>query len=245
MLISPPELAVVFLGVIAAAFLAGIVAFGFGMVISPFLLLIMEPQDVVVVVNMVAFPIYILVFSQTREQFYRPMGLPFALAAIAGVPVGTLILSTADSSVLRLAIVATILVLMFPVALSIRMRLPMPSVTGPLIVWTASVIMSGLIVGGPLIVLFAMAQNLSRDATRAIVSFSLSAISVGTAIAYAGTGLFTGERLLLILVLIPPMLLGFRLSSYAVRRINDKAFHYLVMFIIVLFSITVLGRELL
>lgn len=245
MLLSTPELTIAFLGVLAAASVTGAVVFGIGMVLAPVLLLMMDPQDVIVISNGLAFFLYGLIFFQTRRQFSLSLGLPLGLAGIAGVPLGTLIISSSGSDALRLAVVAVTLALVIPLAFRVRIQVPWPGVTGPLAIWAAGVSLAGLTVGGPLIILFAVTQRWPRDVIRGTASFCFLSIFAGVGISYAVVGLLTADRLILILILLPPMYIGFRLGSYVVQRINDRVFHYVVIFVIVLASVMVVGRELL
>ena len=137
-----------------AAFVIGAIGFGFGLTTSPILLLILDPQTVVVVINTVAIIAFSLVLVETREHLRNRELAPMAVAAVLGTPIGVFALSTLDASVLRIAIGALVLVLTAMVVFNAEWKVPYPRISGPVLGFISSASTTGLAIGGPILVLF-------------------------------------------------------------------------------------------
>ena len=62
---------------------------------------------------------------------------------------------------------------------------------------------------------------------------------------YGVAGMYTTERLTLVLVAIAPLAAGFALGGYLVGRMNEQVFRRGVLAVIAVTSLMVLGQELL
>ena len=106
------------------------------------------------------------------------------------------------------------------ITLNVR-ELPFARIVGPMAGFVVGVVMPSFGVGGPLIALFLLTRNWSRQATRASMAFSLLMIDVVSVVGYGVAGLYTQERLVLILVVIVPVIAGtqaWRISAQAHER---------------------------
>ena len=217
--------------------------FGIGMTATPLLLIFLDPQSVVVMVNTVSVALFAMIIRVNREHLpLREMALP-SLAGLAGVPVGVFILSSASASVLRISITVLIILLTLVVATRVRVPGSESSVLGLLIGFTVGVLLTSLGIGGPLVVLLVLARGWSRHTVRVSLAFYFLIVEGAAVVGYGVAGLFTGERIILILVVAVPVLLGYGLASIIVRRMNERAFHRAVVVVIMLTSLMVLSRE--
>ncbi|MCH7652127.1 MAG: sulfite exporter TauE/SafE family protein [Chloroflexi bacterium] len=141
------------------------VGFGIGVTSIPILLLVFDPQTVVVMVNTVTIPLLVLVIFQTRRYIHLRRTVPIAIAGLLGMPIGVLFLSSADAGVLRISITAVIIALALLLALNPNVarlrRVPDPHITGPAVGFVVSIMLNSLGIGGPLIALFALTQGLA------------------------------------------------------------------------------------
>ena len=62
---------------------------------------------------------------------------------------------------------------------------------------------------------------------------------------FAFTGLYTRETLINTGMLLPALLVGFGIANLLVGRLNEQAFRYVVILLVVLSGSVLLGRELL
>lgn len=241
----PIEIAIAALVLIVAGFAIGAVGFGFGLTTTPVLLLFLDPQTVVVTINAVAVVAFGLVLIETRELApYRELA-PTAVAGALGAPIGVYALASLDPSALRIAISALVLMLTVLVVVKTEWRIPKPQITGPMLGFGVAAMVTGLAIGGPLLVLFFIGRGMERQGVRSSMAFFFTTMYCTAAIGYVAQGLLTAERLILIVAVVPGMILGYWLSVRLTGRMNEKVFRQAVVSVIAVASILVLVREIL
>ena len=182
--------------------------FGIGIVSMPVLLLVLSPQTSVVTMNTVALGLEGWIVLQARHDIpFKEIG-PVAGAGLLGVPIGVFILTSADPGGLRIGISVLVIVLTLITTLNFRREVPFAHVVGPMAGFVVGVVLPSFGVGGPLIALFLLTRNWSRQAVRASMAFYLLAIDIVSVLGYGVAGLYTQERLLLILIVIVPVCWG-------------------------------------
>ena len=243
-MLSPVEVAVSALVIAVAGFTIGAVGFGFGLTTTPVLLLFLDPQTVVVTINAVAIVAFGLVLIETRDHVrYREL-TPVAVAGALGVPAGVYALASLDPSALRIAISALVLMLTVLVIVKTEWRIPRPRITGPVLGFGVAAAVSGLAIGGPLLVLFLIGRGMGRQGVRASMAFFFIVVYCTAAIGYVVQGLFTAERLILIAAVAPGAVLGYWLSTRLAGRMNERVFRQAVVGVIAVTSTLVLVREI-
>ena len=238
---------VVVLATLAGSTVLASLGFGIGMVATPVLLLVLDPQTAVVMLNAVSVPITGLLVWQTRRHLNVRDSLPIILLGLAGALVGAYFLSTSGDRVLRLSIVVLIILLAAATAFNparLRGRMPYPKVVGGFIGFFVGLMLGSLAIGGPLLVLFVLSRGWDRHSIRAFLSLYLFVIMVSATVGYIPAGLFTQERTMLTLVALPPALLGFWLGNRLAGRMNEGLFRRVAIGVIVASSVSVLMREL-
>ena len=236
------------LSVAAATLFAGstvlsTVGFGIGMTTTPVLLLVLDPRTVVVTVNTVSLALFVLILFQTRGSLPLREIAPGSVAGVLGVPVGVFFLSSASASLLRISITALIILLTIPVVLNVRRTVPQPALVGLAVGFVVGVMLTSLGIGGPLMALFLLARDRPRHAVRASLSFYFLLVELSGVIGYGVIGLFTPERIVLVLIVTVPVLLGFGVATVLVRMMNERVFRNAVVAVILTTSAMVLGRE--
>lgn len=241
------QIVVAALAALAGSTVLASLGFGIGMVATPILLLVLDPQTAVVVLNTVSVPITGLLVWQTRHHIRFKDALPVAALGLAGTLIGAYVLSTSGERVLRLSIVVLIIILTAGTALNpvgLQGKIPYPKVVGGAVGFIVGIMLGALAIGGPLLVLFILSQGWKRHSIRAFMSLYLFVIEVAATAAYIPTGLLNQERVLLALVALGPVLLGFWLGSRVAGRLNEELFRRLAIGVIVASSLSVLVREL-
>ncbi|MDE2736804.1 MAG: sulfite exporter TauE/SafE family protein [Gemmatimonadota bacterium] len=242
---TPIEIAIAALVLIVAGFAIGAVGFGFGLTTTPVLLLFLDPQTVVVTINAVAVVAFGLVLIETRDHVpYRELA-PTAVAGALGAPIGVYALASLDPAALRIAISALVLMLTVLVVVKTEWRVPKPQITGPMLGFGVAAMVTGLAIGGPLLVLFFIGRGMERQGVRSSMAFFFTTMYCTAAIGYVAQGLLTAERLILIVAVVPGMILGYWLSVRLTGRMNEKVFRQAVVSVIAVASILVLVREIL
>ena len=243
-MLSGHELVFALAVVLVGATVMGLVGFGLGMVISPALLLILEPQAVVIAINSLSIPMLSLVLYQTRTSIEVRAVTPLAIGGVAAVPVGVLILSSASPTILRITIGAIILALVVPLGLNIQRPLPRFPAVSPAFGFLGSMLVTGLGVGAPLVVLFLVNQRWSAHSIRSGIALYYLAVGSFATVLYIATGLYTLERLWSVLTVAPVALLGMGLGSALVRRLDDRLLRRVVLGVVVVASLALLAREI-
>ena len=227
-----------------AAFVIGAIGFGFGLTTSPILLLVHDPQTVVIVINTVAIIAFSLVLVETREHLRNRELAPMGIAAVLGTPIGVFALSTLDPTVLRIAIGVLVLLLTAMVIFNAEWRVPYPRISGPILGLISSASTTGLAIGGPILVLFFLGRRMGRQGVRAFMAFFFTIMYITAAIGYAIQGLFTTERLILIAAAAPAVALGYWIAIRLTGRMNERVFRPAVVGVILVSSIILIVREI-
>ncbi len=242
-MLGPIEIAVSALVLAVAGFAIGAIGFGFGLTTTPIMLLYLDPQTVVIVVNAVAVLAFGLVLVETRDHVpYRDL-TPTAIAGALGAPIGVYALSALDPSTLRIGISALVLALTALVVVKTEWRVPKPQLTGPVIGFCVAAMVTGLAIGGPLLVLFFLGRGMERQGVRASMAFFFMVMYVTALAGYFIQGLMTSDRLLLTAATAPAVAIGYWLSVRLTGRMNEKVFRQVVVIVIAVTSTMVLARE--
>ena len=219
------------------------VGFGIGIATTPLLLLVIEPQTVVVVVNTVSLVLFALIIWQTRRHLRARELLPMIAGGIVGAPIGVLVLSALGGSALRVGIIGLVIVFTLSLRFEALTALSRRRWTGPLIGLTVGALLAGFGIGGPLVAIYVLARKLPSQAVRGQLALFFLVVESVAAAGYAVAGLLTTERLALIAIVVPPVLLGYVFGSALVGRMSETRFRQSVVGVILATSVIVLVRE--
>ena len=227
----------------AGSVVLGTVGFGIGISTAPILLLVLDAQTVVVTVNTASLLLFLLIIRQTRGHLDARETLPMAAAGLLGVPVGVFVLNAASPTVLRTGIAVVILARTVPAALRWTPA-SVPRLVGPVAGFVVGAMLTGSGVGGPLMALYLLSRDWDRQAIRGSLALYFLVVEFAGVVGYAFSGLFTVERVVLVLVASGPVLLGFGAATLIGKRIDEALFRRSVIAVIVATSLMVLGQEL-
>ena len=232
-------LAAVFFG----AVVLGTISFGLGTVAMPFLLMVLHPQEAVVIVNAMIIPTTGLTVIQTWRHLRLRETWPFLLSGLPPVPVGVVLLHGFNPVALRLAIVGIILTLAIMSLFSIRLPGARRPGMAPLCGAATTLLVTTLAVGAPLAGLYAIEQDWSRDTIRATLGlYFLLAAALALAL-FAISGLVSVTTAQNVGVLVLAVLAGSAVAAVVARKISLAGFRYVVVAVTVIGSIALLLRE--
>ena len=237
------ELLIALLAVVVGATIMGTVSFGMGLVVAPVLLLFLEPKAAIVTVNAII-PIllfFVLLTTWRHLQFNRLKGM--AVGGILAVPLGVLVLGSANPTALRIIIGAAILCLGVLNLLNIQLPMAKRVGSGFLVGFLTSLSITTLSIGGPLAAAYIMAQNWEREQMRAALAFYFLCAYIVAFVLYAATGLVDRDTLLNIALLVPSLAVGFGVGAFLARRMNTAVFRYVAIGVIITGSVVLLGQE--
>ena len=239
------ELAIAIAAVTVGGVVLGAFSFGLGMVASPVLLILLGAKPTVVIINTFIVIQLSLVLSRTWRHIDLPVSKGVILGGIAAAPLGVFVLNIAEPGVLRIIIGAVIVALGL---LNLReLRIPIATFPGSGSVYgfVTCLAVTAISIGGPLGGVYAVAQRWPTATVRASLATMFTVSSLVAVVLYALTGLYTRETLINMGMLLPGLLVGFGIANLLVGRLNERAFRYVVIVLVLLGGGMLLGRELL
>ena len=237
------EAIVVTFAMLLASTVFSATGFGIGMISTPLMLLVYEPQTVIVVAGTAGLGIGVWIISKSwRDVPFREI-LPITIAALCGAPIAVFILKTADSSVLSIGIAVLIILFAIGSFVKIEKEIPYSKQVGIAAGFIVGVLLPTSGVAGSLVMLFLMTRNWERQTVRAAMAFFLVSLMAFTVVLFALYGLYTPLSLTLIGIVAIPAVIGFLLGAMLIKRINERVFGNLVIGIIIVSSIVVVVKE--
>ena len=239
------ELVIGLAALLLGSFVFSAVGFGMALAMAPILLLILAPQQVVVLANSMIVLATVLILAQTWRHYRWRQSWLFVVAGLPPVPLGVFLLNTAAPTTLRTAIVA--LILAIAVLSLFNMRVPGARTRRAAVGFgfTTTLLTTTLSIGGPVAGIYAIEQDWSREQMRATLAvYFLLAGVLGLAL-YAATGLIPREMVYDIGVGTPAVIAGSLAGGWLSRRMSLVVFRYAVLFVIIGGCAALLGRELL
>ena len=243
-MLSGTDLLIALTIVLVGATVMGTLGFGLGLVTVPVLMVLVEPQSVVVIVNGSIAVLMLLVLLQLRHHLDLKLVGGMALGGLAATPIGVLALGSASPTILRMAIALVILML----AVLSLFRVPLPfaqnRLAGPVLGFLASLSVTTLSIGGPLVAIYAVNRGWAPQVMRASLALYFLVFEGSALTLYALSGLADREDAGNIAILLPAVVIGFALASILVERMNAPLFRYAVIGVIIAGGLMLLGREI-
>lgn len=218
---------------LVAAFVQGVVGFGFGLVSMALLPLWIPVDDAVPIVAVFCLMVNGSLLVQLRRNVRARDARPLLLGGLAGIPLGVLFLDSAAPTLLR-AVLGVLLV--GYVALSLlrrqRGRAPVEASNrwGLLAGFSGGLLGAAFNTGGPPAVLYVAAKP---SWPPAVVKANLQAFFVMTSVVqlsmFAATGILSTEHLAIDAGAIPMAVLGAWLGNRASASLDKQRFHSLLL----------------
>ena len=151
--------------------------------------------------------------------------VPIVVAGIIGALIGGWVLGKLDiaeyKDIFGIAVLVVIIAITVGGMFKVPFSLPRASILGPVCGFLVGVFITGMGVGGPLLVLFFMSQGWGRQATRA--SMALYFIFMGTAVivSYGLNDLYTPARSTLLIASIVPAVLAALVGDRIAKSLTD------------------------
>lgn len=242
-LLTGYELLLALIMVWLGATVMGSVGFGMGLVVSPVLLLLVDPQTVVVVVNAEIGLMTMLVLIWNWRHIDIKVALWMSVGGVVAAPIGVLVLGVAEPGMLRIAVGLVVLALAFLMVFD----MPLPGVrrrfAGPAFGFLSSLGVTALSIGGPLAAIYAVAQDWSPRTVRASLALYFLIYEITAFALYTSTGLVHRGTLVNVAVLAPGLAVGFAMGAFLASRMDQQAFRRVAMAVIIGGSLVLLVRE--
>ena len=166
--------------------------------------------------------------------------VPIVVAGIIGALIGGWVLGKLDiaeyKDIFGIAVLVVIIAITVGGMFKMPFSLPRASILGPVCGFLVGVFITGMGVGGPLLVLFFMSQGWGRQATRA--SMALYFIFMGTAVivSYGLNDLYTPARSTLLIASIVPATLAALLGDRIAKSLTDVVWRRAVVGLVLVSS---------
>ena len=173
--------------------------------------------------------------------------VPIVVAGIIGALIGGWVLGKLDiaeyKDIFGIAVLVVIIAITVGGMFKMPFSLPRASILGPVCGFLVGVFITGIGVGGPLLVLFFLSQGWGRQATRA--SMALYFIFMGTAVivSYGLNDLYTPARSTLLIASIVPAVLAALLGDRIAKSLTDVVWRRAVVGLVLVSSAFALATK--
>ena len=245
--VSPMELVFAVLVVFFACTVFSAMGFGIGIVGLPLLFLLFDPATSIILLNVMALPVVIMVVLRNREHLRPREIVPIVVVGIIGALIGGWVLAMLDiaeyKDIFGIAVLVVIIALTVGGMFRMPFRMPRASILGPVCGFLVGLFITGIGVGGPLLVLFFISQGWGRQGTRA--SMALYFIFMGTAliVGYWLNDLYTPARTTLLLASILPAILAALLGDRIAKSLTDVVWRRAVVVLVLASSAFALATK--
>ncbi len=235
------DTASVVIGVALLASLAqGVTAFGFALISVPFLVLVLDVKDAVVIVSLLALSSEVLLaFRVWNDVHWRTVGT-LMVGSWIGMPLGLLVLLRVPDEVLRLVVGLAAIVLAG--ALAAGMRITARGLRTEFAVGALSgILQTSTSISGPPIVAYLVGRGHDRDEFRGVMALYLLAGSIVAVGIFVVAGVVTRDVVLLALVGLPAVLIGNTSGNWLASRIDAAIFRRIVIALLMATALSGVG----
>lgn len=235
---SPLDLAVVSLLAAVASLPQNVTGFGFALVLAPLLVLFAEPEQTVIIVNILAMLSAAAIVWRLRHAIaWRTAGVLFA-ASFIGMPLGLLVILVVDARVLQVLIALAVL----SGTLALVRGFTVGAGSG---IAAAAGVAGGFLrtatsAAGPPIIIYLQARHLPPDTFRATGSSFLMATGAVALVLYAASGRLDADIGLAVGASVPGVAIGTALGAFLAGRVSERWFRHLVTAVLVATAVTAL-----
>lgn len=235
------DIIITFFALLFGSFVFSSAGFGIAISSSPFMLITMDPKIIVVVINTVSLPLFVMIIFQNRHHIdYRAMLLP-SISGIIGVPFG-LIFFTKVSSIFLGILISILIISLALYTISFNNK---PIKLNPfkfsVMAFISSAIVVSTGVGGALMAIAVMSKGWGKNSIRGSLSLFYLLVEGLAVIGYLISNQYDSDIWILTSIGIIPVTLGFIIASKVISRMKDDSHRkYLLTIIICAGSIPLL-----
>jgi uncharacterized membrane protein YfcA len=237
----------VWVGVFGAVALASaaqaLSGFGFALIATPLVAVLVGPKEAVVGLTIVGPVLTTQLWLRDRGSVDRGAVGLITVAALVGMPIGILVLTRADERTLT-ALIA-LAVIAFALLLWRGLRVPARPATDAVAGFTAGVLSTSTGTSGPPIVIALSAKEMPPVPFRATISVIFLIQSGVALLAFALARQFDLDAVLVALAGLPGVLLGAFVGERGFRRLDPVAFRRVVLAMLLTSGIVALAGALL
>ena len=239
---SPLDLTLIAALAALAALPQNVTGFGFALVLAPLLVLFLDPEETVVIVNVLAMLSAAAIVWRLREAIaWRTAGVLFA-ASFAGMPLGLIVLIAVEARVLQVLI--AVAVLSGTLALARGLTVGGGDAIAAIAGVAGGFLRTSTSAAGPPVIMYLQARRLPLDTFRATGSFFLMATGAVALVLYAATGRLDADVGLAVGAAAPGVAIGTIVGAALAGRVSERWFRRLVIVLLVATAITALATAI-
>lgn len=221
-------------GTFVAAFASGLAGFAYALIASAAFLHVMEPRDSTAVILIGSTLAQLFTIWRFRGSIDRRRLLPFLVAGLVGVPLGTWLLDRVDREMMRDAVGVFLVAYAIHglVAPQLRVGAAGGRIADAGIGWIGGVLggLAGL--SGALPTIWCQLRGWTRDEQRAVYQPYILAMQLWALAALAASGNLTAQALRGFAWTLPVFLAGVLLGMALYARIDDRGFRRVVLLLL-------------
>ena len=216
-----------------AGFIRGISGFGFGLILVPILLIILQPTAVVITVLALTLinSIFVVAYSFRKIDFKRMF--PLSGSSLLGIPLGIWIISIIAPNIMKISIGILIIVIAITLAKGFQKSFKSEKLSSGLAGFLSGMFASSAGLAGPPVVLFMHNQNWSKEVIHPSLSAHFVFISSCSLVVLYLVGLMDLEIIPAATSMAPAMLIGVYLGMKVFHRINTRFFRNISIAIVI------------
>jgi uncharacterized protein len=228
--------ALLLFGALAGGFVSGLAGFGTALMALGIWLYVLPPSLAVPLVLICSVIAQTSTLPSMWKSFDLSLVWPFLIGGLAGVPLGTMMVATADPKVFKLSV--GVLLLIFPTALYFNQR-PLAFKFGGQVADGAIGFAGGILGGlaglsGPLPILWANIRGWNKHERRGIFQLFNFTVLATALVLQTASGLVATHVIWLALVAFPGTLIGAWLGARVYHALSDKHFGDVVLGLLLL-----------
>ena len=232
--LSPLQITLSIIIIFVAYVVKGLSGFGSGLVAIPFLALLFPLKFIVPVFGLLSYSGTVMQSLQLRKQVVWGDLLPLIPFSIAGISVATWLLVNVDANLLAFAL--GIFVLAYSIYSLFSFHTTPGSRRWAILAGSFGGLVGALFgTGGPFYVAYLKMRQLDKGAFRATIAMVFLVDGGTRMFAYASTGLFTSQVLILVAVMFPVLLVAMYVGHHLHIKIEPHRFNQMIS-IMLLFS---------
>jgi hypothetical protein len=226
--------------VLLAAFVRAASGFGYALLATPMLTLVMEAKSVVVLNMILGSVSNVLVFWQMRRHIDFRRAVLLSLGSIPGMPIGAYLLSSLDQSIIKLAIAVVVIPFSILLLLGHSHQFKRDTLGSVVAGFMGGLLGGSTGLGGPPVVLFLLNQGMVTErfvGTLSAYFLFNGVILIGT---YSSLGMVTSDILTKAAVLLPTLWLGSYIGIKLLPKINAVLFKRIASVIVTVTAVTII-----
>lgn len=216
-----------------AALTQSLTGFGFGLLIVPPLVLMLGPQDAVILSNVLATGLAGLMLLRLYRDVEWRIGSLLLVCSIAGMPIGLVVLLGLDARVLQAVIAVSVIAFTLVLLRGVRVG-SRPTLVGTILSgFVAGVLRTSTSMSGPPVVLYLQGAGMDSATFRATISAFFFGSGLLAVMVFAFEGSLDADLGLAGIIAVPAVLAGLELGGRLYPRVSEELFRRLVFVVLI------------